>query len=310
MLERTAPRLFILIALTSLWAPALSSDAQRALSLDDAERFEALFDEKDGAPDAEAIQARYLDPSTDGVAIFTPHRIVDADNLAQKIARRPEAYRKGIDLCLPAARVFSNEAGALMEQVAALLGETQTAPAYALFGGDNSGGTANAEGLVLGLEVLCRFADDETSARRIIEDFVVHEITHVYQHRAIDFAQQPTLLEAAIFEGFADFVMETALGRPSLEGAGRAAYGEANEAALWRAFKADMEAGGEGYGDWLYKGALEDRPADLGYWIGKRISEAYYARAENKSEALRDLLELADASAILAASGYGDAFAD
>lgn len=288
----------------------VATDSTPAFILEDAERFAIVLEEAAGAPDATALQAGYLDSGTDGIEIFTPYRIIDAENLAAQIARQPEAYQKGIRLCLPAARSFAADAGAVMKQVAAFLGESETAPAYALFGGNNSGGTASAEGLVLGLEVLCRFVDDEAGARRIIEDFVAHEITHVYQHRVVDLTRQPTLLEAAIFEGFADFVMETVLGRPSLEGAGRAAYGEANEAALWRAFKADMEAGGEDYGDWLYKGALEDRPADLGYWIGKRISEAYHARAQNKPGALRDLLELADAPAILAASGYGEEFAE
>jgi hypothetical protein len=51
--------------------------------------------------------------------------------------------------------------------------------------------------------------------------------------------------------------------------------------------------------------SIPSRPADMGYWIGKRICEAYYAKAGDKRAAMRTLLELRDPKAILAKSGYG-----
>ena len=55
---------------------------------------------------------------------------------------------------------------------------------------------------------------------------------------------------------------------------------------------------------WLYGNPPPGRPADLGYFIGYRIAEAYYAQAADKAAALRDILRVQDVERILAASGY------
>jgi hypothetical protein len=43
---------------------------------------------------------------------------------------------------------------------------------------------------------------------------------------------------------------------------------------------------------------------DLGYWVGYRIVKAYYRRAADKQQALREILELSDPHAFLAKSGW------
>ena len=48
----------------------------------------------------------------------------------------------------------------------------------------------------------------------------------------------------------------------------------------------------------------ELRPGDLGYWVGYRIVESYYEKARDKRQALRDILEMTDAKAFLARSGW------
>ena len=45
--------------------------------------------------------------------------------------------------------------------------------------------------------------------------------------------------------------------------------------------------------------------ADLGYFVGARIAEAYYARGADKEQAIRDLLFVKDSADILRRSGYG-----
>jgi hypothetical protein len=46
----------------------------------------------------------------------------------------------------------------------------------------------------------------------------------------------------------------------------------------------------------------------MGYFVGFRIAEAYYAQAKDKKAAIGDLLELRDPDAILKTSGYGERF--
>ena len=57
-------------------------------------------------------------------------------------------------------------------------------------------------------------------------------------------------------------------------------------------------------------GLVEDENwyADLGYFVGARICEAYYEQAEDKRQAIEDLLFISDPAAILEASGYAARF--
>jgi uncharacterized protein YjaZ len=79
-------------------------------------------------------------------------------------------------------------------------------------------------------------------------------------------------------------------------------YGRAHEAALWAEFRLVMH--GTDAAGWLYGSPPPGRPADLGYFIGYRIAEAYYAQTADKAAALRDILRVRDVERILAASGY------
>ena len=82
-------------------------------------------------------------------------------------------------------------------------------------------------------------------------------------------------------------------------------YGYAHEAELWKQFRAEM--GGEDASRWLYGSSRRDgRLADLGYFMGFRIAQAYYDRAEDKQQAVRDLLTSGDFEGILQASRYGE----
>lgn len=112
-----------------------------------------------------------------------------------------------------------------------------------------------------------------------------------------------TLLRQSIMEGSANLIAELVTGSPY-----RDAYAEAHEAELWREFSAEMH--GKDYGHWLWNGGNRqrgDRPADLGYWVGYRITKAYYDRAADKSRAIHDILHIRDFDRFLAESGYGGA---
>jgi hypothetical protein len=46
------------------------------------------------------------------------------------------------------------------------------------------------------------------------------------------------------------------------------------------------------------------RPADLGYYVGYKICEAYYQAARDKKQAVKDILEMKDFNEFLKDSGY------
>jgi uncharacterized protein YjaZ len=84
-------------------------------------------------------------------------------------------------------------------------------------------------------------------------------------------------------------------------------YGDAHESEVWRDFSAAMN--GSDMSRWLYNGgtitASTTRPADLGYYVGYRITQAYYAKQSDKRRALKDILQIGDFAKFLQASGYG-----
>jgi hypothetical protein len=88
------------------------------------------------------------------------------------------------------------------------------------------------------------------------------------------------------------------------------AYGDAHEPEIWRDFKHDMHS--KDYSQWIYDGwnrkALDNRPVDLGYYVGYRITKAYYNKLADKRKAVRDILSIRDFDDFLVRSGHsGDA---
>ena len=169
---------YVFTVLLLLDAPAAHG---QGYILDDANRFEKLFRASSGELTAAAIQEHYIEPGSKGIEIFTPFRIQNAENLANYIEGNREIYEKALTVCLPAARQADTHVANVLDSIKTMLGQTQSAPAYILFGAGNSGGTASTDGLVIGLEVICKLSDTERQAQATIQEFVAHEIVHVYQ---------------------------------------------------------------------------------------------------------------------------------
>ena len=130
-------------------------------------------------------------------------------------------------------------------------------------------------------------------------------MTHVFQGRAGLDIKDHDLLQHTLSEGFADFVMGQVLGNDTVVDAPRRTYGFAHEAELWRKFQADVAADKDDK-DWLFNDGTPPAGmvSDLGYWLGRRICESYYAHATDKAAAIRTMLLLKDPKQILADSGY------
>ncbi|MDP4537369.1 DUF5700 domain-containing putative Zn-dependent protease [Alkalimonas collagenimarina] len=298
--------LLVIVAASACSAESESS-ASRALITSDAEVFAGLFRQYGEELSAEELQRYYLEPGSDGIRIFTPYRIIDADNLAKEVSQNRDLYQKAISLCLPVVRSLAEESERIMQEVADSIGEQESAPAYVVFGGNNSGGTASAEGLVIGIETVCNLIDSEEEFAQSFTYLIAHEMVHVYQSRLVSIEGQPSLLELTLIEGVADFIAEKILGRVDFSATARTEYGLNNEARLWQEFKTVMDS--TETGDWMYRQqATDGKPADMAYWIGKRIAEAYYNNAPNSSVALRELVGFSDVHEILSKSQYGEKF--
>jgi len=207
-----------------------------------------------------------------------------------------------------------------LTRLAALYPEARFPTIYFLIGTLSTGGTTARSGMLIGTE---QSASDPATPLDELPDWarknftmhtfeslvglVVHEAVHTQQKPAPP-GQQDNLLRHAMGEGIADFLAELAVG-PWAANSPRQIYGRAHEHDVWVDFQDEMEIAGDSIiRMWMYNGMVPPEKnhgaVDIGYWVGYRIAGAYYARATDKRAAVRELLELRDAEAILRASGY------
>jgi hypothetical protein len=185
---------------------------------------------------------------------------------------------------------------------------------YFLMGDLNSGGKSEKDGLLIGCDVNC--ADSASNFTNIYPPFiktlkaltikhipsmVVHELVH-YQQSYAD--SNTNVLGYAIKEGSADFICKLITGKAINEVTFK--YGEAHEKNLWDEFKKDMR--GDDINKWLYNRATEERPNDLGYYIGYKITESYYLHSKNKKAAINEILNIKDFDLFLSKSLYEQKF--
>jgi uncharacterized protein YjaZ len=132
---------------------------------------------------------------------------------------------------------------------------------------------------------------------------VAHELIH-YQQK-YPRSQNSTLLTRSVGEGSADFIAELISGsniNPHLH-----AYGNPIEKELWLEFQKEMN--GNDVSNWMYQGdRAGNRPADLGYYMGYKIAEAFYKNSIDKKQAVRDILEIKDMNEFFTKSRYAEKF--
>ncbi|WP_267389735.1 hypothetical protein [Sphingomonas sp. GC_Shp_3] len=288
------------------------------IETEDADRFSVLFGRTKGRPTAEQLQEDYLAFGTYGLQVFTPHRIENAAHLAAIIAAHTEAYSKAIRVCLPIAKETTAELRATYLAFHGLFPDRALPHLYLVVGAGNSGGTAGPGAQVIGLEVLCRLADTPDKLRELLRGFYAHETVHTLQTDPDRERQGGALLSSILVEGAADFIAQLVTGRQM--DPGRAAWAEPREAELWQRLEADL-AVTHAFGESVIKegtpaarslrrwvenaeDAPDGWPGELGYWMGQRIWERWYARQSDKRNALRAMLELKDPEAVLREGRY------
>ncbi len=134
-----------------------------------------------------------------------------------------------------------------------------------------------------------------------IMSLVTHELIHTQQPSGDN--ENESLLSQAITEGAADFIATLLLGKQSMNKA-IFDYGEKNQKELWREFRADIQSRKRfEETDWFYN-YNSDRPADLGYYLGYKIVESYYNNADDKKQAIAEIIEMDNAMEFLEKSNY------
>ncbi len=261
---------------------------------------------------AAIFQQDYIAPGTIGLKDFGNSGRLDSKRLAATIERRANFYRaiRALTSDLQKQRADTIVAFRKLKE---LYPEVVFPDAYFVIGQMQSGGTASANGLLMGAEMFTRAPGtpmdelNDWAKKGLMEP---NEIPPLVTHEAVHFQQryplQGGLLCHCLKEGSADFLGELASGRLIVRMQNTHVWANARERELWDEFQKDVTIPANA-GRW-FTGGSADRPVDLGYWMGYKISEAHYKNATDKKQAIRDLLLVKDCQQLLHASRYAEKF--
>lgn len=267
------------------------------ISTSDVTRFYKVYDAAGGHPSADQLQHDYLDPGSEGLHQLARLRNVTGETIAAAIAAHPETYVKARNCMKVLPRVTPRLVAALAT-LRHIYPEAEFPPITIAVSRTKPVGMTDAGGVRIGLEALC--ATNYLNAN--LEDRFVHVIAHEYGHiqqGAEPENGHPTVLELALREGGAELVAELTSGK--VANAALAPLAKGREKQIETKFVADEDK--TDLSDWFYNGTNE-KPGDLGYWVGYRITKAYYQRATDKHRALRDIFQMRDPKALVAKSGW------
>jgi hypothetical protein len=304
MMMRRLARLVLLALALATCEQVMAAPAAPSILTDDVDRFYRVYAAANHHPAAEQLDRDYLAPGTPGLHEFAKLRNVSGQTIAAAIEKRPQIYEDA-RRCLAVLPNVRRRVALALDKLARMYPEAKFPPVTIVVGRGRPVGITNPSGVTVGLEALCAadFMNPDP------EDRFVHVIAHEYGHIQQSQAQQAlspgdpgaTVLELSLIEGAADFVGELISGDIGNQATSASAKG--HEAQIESGFAADEDK--TDTSSWLYNGVPSPgKPTDLGYWVGYRIVKAFYTRAADKHQALRDIFEMTDPKAFLARSGW------
>lgn len=284
-------------------APAATPAGPQILT-EDVTRFYEIYDGAGGKPTAEQLDKDYLGKGSAGLRHFAQIRRVTGERIAETIAKSPATYEDA-RRCLAVMPGVKRRLTDAFAKLAVLYPEAKFPPITLVVGRGRPIGVADNEGAAIGLEALCAadFMDPNLENRFV--RVTVHEYVHLQQSpRQLDMEEgKPgvTLLDLALVEGAAEFTTQLLTGEPG--NYQHKAWTKGCEATIEAAFVRDQDA--TKLSAWINNApGTAERPGDLAYWVGSRIVQSYYDRAADKKQALRDIFEMRDPKAFVAASGW------
>jgi hypothetical protein len=317
-------RRFVLLLLAALPLSAQTAEMNRdpmkaRLITTDIPNFWHVFDTALLKDAGDRFQHDYIDAGSPGVHGFVRGRIQSGSALAITVASRMKYYTsiREATLSIDQRPELKEAIQASFRKLKEVYPDAVFPDVYFLIGRMNSAGTTGGTtSLLIGVEMNAR--DDNTPIEELspwekavigrianLPQIVAHELIHIEQRYAEgrrSGSGAPTLLERALGEGAADFLGEMISG--GIINRVQRTYGDEHEQALWAEFRAAMS--GTDTSKWLYEGdKAKDRPADMGYYMGYKICEAFYKKASDKQGAIRRILAVPDAEALWRESGYG-----
>ncbi|HLM01832.1 MAG TPA: DUF2268 domain-containing putative Zn-dependent protease [Pyrinomonadaceae bacterium] len=327
---------FVICAL-SVFAQKVNDDPKKAKFItSDIDNFWRAFDlaakEADREKKIAIYQTEYLDKGSAGLKDFIRMRIKSAKDLTETVESLPRFYASVRQSSLR-VREMEKQMRKAFVKFKKIYPEAVFPDVYFVIGITNTGGTASGNGLLVGTELYGltpetpRDEFPEAFRKRAPKDMSeqllremtarllnvmlkpIEKVTPLVAHESCHFNQNypelMTLLAKSVQEGACDFIAEKTAGETlNVE---QKIYGDRHEAELWKEFEAQMTDAD--HRNWMYNGITSaNRPPDMGYYMGYKISHAYYQNAKDKRQAIRDILATKDFNAFLEKSRYREKF--
>ena len=283
---------FILFALIYIQNPVFGQSNFSDNPLDavfetkDSDHFWTAFDKMEKSKENPFIE--YMQKGSPGVKAFTEYRIINADSLFNVVKKRKADYEASRNV-LDGLSSKEKRVKAIYSALKYWYPKAKFPPIYFVYGRFNSGGTSASEGIVIGTEKLQNLDG--------VSSLIAHELIHYQQN----FTGQDMLLKWCLKEGGADFIGELISGEAIKELSYQ--YGSQHQDKLCQEFVSRLK--NTDRQDWLYgTSQKDDRPNDLGYWIGYKITESYFNKQKDKQKAIDEILNIKDPLQFLKQSGF------
>lgn len=281
------------------------------------EAFDSLKNCKTRKDSIQKIQTIYLDRATDGLLDFIEARQFTAEKFINQITRLPRFFSsiRPNTLQVKKAAPQVEEIVSKFKEIYPNFAEKKICFAIGIV---NTGGTVSDNFLLIGTEVststkytdLSEFNNSAFSKVLATGEDIIQKIKNIVAHEYVHTQQKVPLSKEAINcsllnrcmkEGFCDFIGE--LTASSQINSLAQTYGDQHEKELWQEFKNELCT--TSTNNWLYNySTVKDRPADLGYYIGYKIAQEYYANMADKKQAVIDIIEMNDPIEFLQKSKY------
>ncbi len=256
----------------------------------DSDNFWIAFDKMDKSKENPFIE--YMQKGSQGVKAFTENRIINVDSLFAVVKKRKADYELSRNV-LDGLSSKEKRVRAIYSSLKYWYPKAKFPPIYFVYGRFNSGGTSAPEGVVIGIEKLQNLDG--------VSGLIAHELIHYQQN----ISGKEMLLKWCLMEGGADFMGELISGESINQFSYK--YGAQNQDKLCQEFVTRLK--NTDYQDWLYSTTKkDDRPNDLGYWIGYKIIESYFNKQKDKQKAIDEILNIKDPLQFLKQSGFLDVY--
>jgi hypothetical protein len=272
----------------------------------DVDLFYRIYDAAGGHPSADQLQHDYLDAGTEGLHQFARMRNLTGERIADAVAKHRQDYA-GARTSVAALPAVRKRLTVALRKLRELYPEAKYTPITILIGRDATVGITSETGVQIDLESMYRINVMGPRIEDRLVHTIAHEFGHVQQPTGVTFDTDPqtTVLLASELEGGAEFIAELISG--SVANTQLLLWTKGHEREIETRFRADEDK--RDMSAWLYNHGpgTPEKPGDLGYWVGYRITKAYYQNAADKRAALRDIIQVQDipqAKALLAKSGW------